>query len=201
MLECFYRLSENSFFKTQVQEETTSETISNIAFKMMGFLSIALIYRFSDPLKTSIYFLAYEGKKLGKRFWLRSKVKSELKTWEALLLKFINKTPETNDARARSYNCLRNDLFLLTRPAENQLVTNLFNQYIPKGPLLELGSNLLNEKGESYLASLLPEEYRSDLIYSDCFKEIVEAEKEKPKIPISILTPQIYKDKSALGPN
>lgn len=68
-------------------------------------------------------------------------------------------------------------------PAATKVVADIFARHTAKGSTLELGSNLLDENGNSYLARLLPKEHTSHLIYSDYLPNVAKNESKKTKRP------------------
>lgn len=69
--------------------------------------------------------------------------------------------------------------FQILLPAAQCAIEQIFTSHVPVEPILELGSNVLNDKGESYLAELLPQAYQAQLTYSDYVPAIVQNEAKK----------------------
>lgn len=143
--------------------------VSAIALIGIAVVSADKFYAKGKELSRACY-QAFQGVRISHT------IQQELPIWKTLLGNL--KLPLTNQAEM-SYR--RRQDTAPTLPASIELTEEIFDQYALKGPILELGSNLLNEKGESYLAQLLPAEHQKALSYSDYLPEVVKNESAKTK--------------------
>ena len=105
-------------------------------------------------------------------------IKRELEVWKRLRDFYAQKTQDDS----AGYSGARK-LLSVVEPAAAKVVTGVFTRYAAKGPTLELGSNILNESGDSYFARLVPKKNLRDLSYSDYLPGIVEKESKKTNRP------------------
>lgn len=126
---------------------------------------------------------------------LSRKIDNELPSWHNALDEYLrndqvqifSSTTESYLASETKYQHLKisnayhdnRQEFHILLPAAQCAIEQIFTKYVPVEPILELGSNVLNEKGESYLAELLPRPYQTQLTYSDYLPAIVQSEAKK----------------------
>lgn len=68
----------------------------------------------------------------------------------------------------------------LFKPGTQQIISDIFKKYILEKPsILEIGSNQLNDRGESALSEMIPNEYKTEYVYSDCYKIVVAEQGQK----------------------
>ncbi len=100
-----------------------------------------------------------------------SQIASDLGNWQESFSQFT----ASRGNRSHSYTTARDNLRVV-QPAASALMQELFTKHITQEPVLELGSHLLNEQGQSYLAELVPD---ASIIYSDYNNKIVTSESKK----------------------
>ncbi len=129
---------------------------------------------------------------------LRAIGKKELKLWEAALEKFSrSKTAHALREPRANYSDYRHfrmetisewdtavEERVQVQAASMKLVHALCARYFSRtSQILEIGSNLLDENGLSYLAFLLPQQLQQNLSYSDYIPSVVEEEAPKTRRP------------------
>lgn len=159
------------------QEETSNaSSIYQTGLIALGAITAYLVYR---PYINRMASACYQS--IARRI-LSLFIKNTLPLWEGSLSKFKKSRLQQKEATALDTACdyaaIRQESKIV-EPAAALLIKELFAKYIPQGPILELGSNLLDENGNSYLARLLPQEYLSRLTYSDCSEDVVASQKLK----------------------
>lgn len=201
LIENSLSLSKNSSITEALEESSDSEPsissnlINQVAIMVIGVISVMFMYRLLTR-NLLINRVSTKGVELSRacyqkyqHFRLSNIIKNNIAAWENLLDQFkqkkslsksISTKKDTSLKSSKSYQSGR-EHFSHVEPAAAKVILDVFTRYIPKGSVLELGSNILNENGESYLARLLPKDYLSDLKYSDYSMEIVKRERKKTR--------------------
>lgn len=118
---------------------------------------------------------------------------NELPEWIALLNEaknapWLHKNPdslmkcfqEQFKVGGTSWKGLESGVIDLFKSPACKIIEKTFRNHVsPKAALLELGSNVIDERGNSRLSSMIPSEWVENLIFSDYLPSVVEAEGKK----------------------
>jgi hypothetical protein len=158
-------------------EPVTSNPMKQAA--SIALVAIPIMYACRNSPSVSRFFA--KGMELGRSAYkycsLALMIQNELQVWEQLRDCYLEHPPRRD---LGEYGRIRKS-HAICEPASAKIIASIFDRYIGRGSILELGSNQLNDTGESYLARLLPKNYRKDLTYSDYLPQIVKNEKGKTK--------------------
>lgn len=68
------------------------------------------------------------------------------------------------------------------KPTTQRIIADLFKKYVKEeAVILEVGANRLDDEGESTLSEMIPAEYKTKYVYSDCYKRVAQTQKLKTK--------------------
>jgi len=154
-----------------------------IAFLALGTVSAFCIYKIKIRNNPNhlIQRFSTRGMELGRACYRAYQhqrtlyeIKRELETWEQLRDLYVQKPQDDSTEYGRT-----REMLSVIEPAATKVVTDVFTRYAARGSTLELGSNILNENGDSYFARLVSKKNLRDLSYSDYLPNVVKKESRK----------------------
>ena len=187
-----FQAPQNTYSRNEYAHSDTPQLdlVYQISLAVFSLMALALIYQrvFQNSSSSSminrinrggVELTSRKSYKYCQDFCLLLKIKFKQKSWDYIhkyyLRESTSNSKKTIYERAESYAKIRK-ITKITTPASKTLIKDLFINNKIQGSILELGSNILNKNGNSYLASLLEEKYLKKLTYSDYSPEIVQPE-------------------------
>lgn len=162
---------------------TPQDLIGRMAMMTIGLVTVIFMYKLlsrgaSTPLMNRVISKGLHLKEscyqAAQNFYFTVKIHQEIDIWIKILGHIHSKKnlQQSLIAESLAYHKVRK-AHAPVEPAAVKLIEELFVQHIQDKSILELGSNILDSSGDSYLARLLPHDYLPKLKYSDCNPEIV----------------------------